>query len=92
VVGFPADGPTDVFARLRGQWLSQRLGQPFIVENLPGAGSTIGISYVVGVPADGYALLLVSTSAVGKQGAFGNRGGQGGGLDERAGLGTASAN
>ena len=64
VVGFPAGGPTDIFARLMGQWLSQRLGQPFVVENRPGAGSTIGIGLVVGAPADGYTLLLVSTSAV----------------------------
>jgi tripartite-type tricarboxylate transporter receptor subunit TctC len=54
VVGFPAGGPTDIFARLIGQGLSQRLGQPFVVENRPGAGSTIGIASVVGAPADGY--------------------------------------
>ena len=64
VVGFPAGGPTDIFARLIGQWLSQRMGQPFVVENRPGAGSTIGIASVVGSPADGYTLLLVSTSAI----------------------------
>jgi tripartite-type tricarboxylate transporter receptor subunit TctC len=64
VVGFPAGGPTDIFARLMGQWLSQRLHQPFVVENRPGAGSTIGIAAVVTAPADGYTLLLVSTSAV----------------------------
>jgi hypothetical protein len=63
-VRFPAGGPTDIFARLMGQWLSQRLGQPFVVENRPGAGSPIGIALVVGAPADGYTLLLVSTSAV----------------------------
>jgi tripartite-type tricarboxylate transporter receptor subunit TctC len=64
VVGFPAGGPTDIFARLMGQWLSQRLHQPFVVENRPGAGSTIGVASVVSAPADGYTLLLVSTSAV----------------------------
>jgi tripartite-type tricarboxylate transporter receptor subunit TctC len=64
IVGFPAGGPTDIFARLMGQWLSQRLGQPFVVENRPGAGSTIAIASVVAAPADGYTLLLVSTSAV----------------------------
>jgi tripartite-type tricarboxylate transporter receptor subunit TctC len=64
VVGFPAGGPTDIFARLMGQWLSQRLHQPFVIENRPGAGSTIGIASVVAGPADGYSLLLVSTSAV----------------------------
>jgi tripartite-type tricarboxylate transporter receptor subunit TctC len=64
IVGFAAGGPTDIFARLIAQWLSQRLGQSFIVENRPGAGSTIGIGAVVAAPPDGYTLLLVSTSAV----------------------------
>ena len=64
VVGFPPGGPTDIFARLIGQWLSDRLGQPFVIENRPGAGSTIGIQAVVSAPADGYTLLTVSTSAV----------------------------
>ena len=64
IVGFPAGGPTDIFARLMGRWLAQRLGQPFVVENRPGAGSTIGIASVAGAPADGHTLLLVSTSAV----------------------------
>lgn len=63
VVGFPPGGPTDIYARLIAQWLSQRLGQPFIVENKPGAGSTIGIDEVVHSPADGYTLALVSSSA-----------------------------
>jgi tripartite-type tricarboxylate transporter receptor subunit TctC len=64
IVGFPPGGPTDIFARLMGQWLSDSLGQPFVVENRPGAGSTIGIQAVVSAPPDGYTLLLVSTSAV----------------------------
>jgi tripartite-type tricarboxylate transporter receptor subunit TctC len=64
VVGFPPGGPTDIFARLISEWLSNRLGQAFIVENRPGAGSTLGIAAVVAAPADGYTLLLVSTSAV----------------------------
>ena len=64
VVGFPPGGPTDIFARLIGRWLSDRLGQPFVIENRPGAGSTIGIQAVVSAPADGYTLLTVSTSAV----------------------------
>jgi tripartite-type tricarboxylate transporter receptor subunit TctC len=64
IVGFPPGGPTDIFARLISDWLSNRLGQPFIVENRPGAGSTLGIAAVVATPADGYTLLLVSTSAV----------------------------
>ena len=63
IVGFPAGGPTDIYARLIGQWLSQRLGQSFVVENRPGAGSTIGVAAVVTAPPDGYTLLLVSTSA-----------------------------
>jgi len=64
IVGFPPGGPTDIFARLIGDWLSKRLGQSFVIENRPGAGSTVGIAAVVSAPADGYTLLLVSTSAV----------------------------
>src|SRR5580704_18603434 len=63
VIGFPPGGPTDIYGRLIGQWLSQRLGQPFIIENRPGAGSTIGVSEVVHSAPDGYTLILVSTSA-----------------------------
>jgi tripartite-type tricarboxylate transporter receptor subunit TctC len=61
VVGFPPGGGTDITARLIGQWLSERLGQPFIIENRPGAGSNIATEAVVRAPADGYTLLLVST-------------------------------
>jgi tripartite-type tricarboxylate transporter receptor subunit TctC len=64
IVGFPPGGPTDIFARLIGDWLSKRFGQPFVIENRPGAGSTIGVATVVTAPADGYTLLLISTSAV----------------------------
>jgi tripartite-type tricarboxylate transporter receptor subunit TctC len=64
IVGFPPGGPTDIFARLIADWLSRRLGQAFVVENRPGAGSTIGIEAVVSAPADGYVLLLMSTSAI----------------------------
>lgn len=63
VVGFPPGGPTDIFARLIGQWLSERLGQSFVVDNRPGAGSTIAIEGVIAAAPDGYTLLLVSTSA-----------------------------
>jgi tripartite-type tricarboxylate transporter receptor subunit TctC len=60
VVGFAAGGPTDILARLIGQWLSERLGQPFLIENRPGAGSNIGTEAVVNAKADGYTLLLVA--------------------------------
>jgi tripartite-type tricarboxylate transporter receptor subunit TctC len=63
IVGFPAGGPTDLAARLIGQWLSERLGQPFVIENRPGAGSNIAIEAVVRAPPDGYTLLLLGTPA-----------------------------
>src|SRR4029453_13170963 len=59
VVGAAPGGSTDILARLMGQWLSERLGQPFIIENRPGAGNSIGTEAVVRAPADGYTLLLV---------------------------------
>src|SRR5262249_6699075 len=52
-------GGADITARLIGQWLSERLGQPFIIDNRPGAGSNIATEAVVRAPADGYTLLLV---------------------------------
>jgi tripartite-type tricarboxylate transporter receptor subunit TctC len=58
IVGATAGGSTDILARLMGQWLSERLGQPFIIENRPGAGNSIGTEAVVRAPADGYTLLL----------------------------------
>ncbi len=60
VVGFAAGGGGDVFARLTGQWLSERLGQSFFVENRPGAGSNIAAEAVVRATADGYTLLYVT--------------------------------
>src|SRR5262245_44825188 len=59
VVGFPAGSSIDIIARLMGQWLSDRLGQPFVIENRPGAGSNIATEVVVRAPPDGYTLLLV---------------------------------
>jgi tripartite-type tricarboxylate transporter receptor subunit TctC len=58
IVGYPAGGVSDIFARLVGQWLSERIGQPFIVENRPGAGGTIAVDSVVRAAPDGYTLLL----------------------------------
>src|SRR5262249_21767098 len=62
IIGAPAGGPTDTSARLIGQWLSERLGQPFIIENRPGAGGNIGTEAVVRASPDGYTLLLVSAA------------------------------
>ena len=61
IVGFPAGGPNDIFARLMGQWLSERLRQPFVIENRPGAAGNIGTEAVVKAPPDGYTLLLVAS-------------------------------
>ncbi|WMT74839.1 tripartite tricarboxylate transporter substrate binding protein [Bradyrhizobium sp. Ash2021] len=61
IVGFAAGGPNDILARLIGQWLSERLGQPFVIENRAGAGSNIATEAVVRAPPDGYTLLLVGT-------------------------------
>ena len=60
VVGFAAGGGVDVAARLVGQWLSERLGQQFVIENRPGAGTNIATEAVVRAPPDGYTLLLVN--------------------------------
>ena len=65
VVGYPPGGAPDIIARLIGQWLSERLGQQFIVDNRPGAASNIGTETVAKAPPDGYTLLIaVSTNAV----------------------------
>jgi tripartite-type tricarboxylate transporter receptor subunit TctC len=63
VVPFAAGGSTDIIARLIGQWLSERLGQQFVIENRPGAGSNIGTELVVNASPDGYTLLLVGASS-----------------------------
>jgi tripartite-type tricarboxylate transporter receptor subunit TctC len=62
LVGFPPGGTTDICARLIAQWLSDRLGQPFIVENKPGAGTHIATETVARAPADGYTLLMATAS------------------------------
>jgi tripartite-type tricarboxylate transporter receptor subunit TctC len=61
IVGFPPGGIADISARLIGQWLSERLGQQFVIENRSGAGSNIATEFVVKAPADGYTLLLVTS-------------------------------
>jgi tripartite-type tricarboxylate transporter receptor subunit TctC len=65
VVTFPAGGAPDIIGRLTGQWLSERLGQPFVIENRPGFGGNIATEYVVRASPDGYTILMpVSTNAV----------------------------
>ena len=63
IVPYPPGGPNDILARLTGQWLSERLGQPFVIDNRPGAGGNIGTEAVVKASPDGYTLLLVATSS-----------------------------
>jgi tripartite-type tricarboxylate transporter receptor subunit TctC len=60
IVGYPAGGSTDIVARIIGNWLSQKLGQQFIVENKPGAGNNIGTELVAKATPDGYTLYLVN--------------------------------
>jgi tripartite-type tricarboxylate transporter receptor subunit TctC len=62
VVGFPAGSSADIHARLMGQWLSDRLGRPFVIENRPGAGSTIAVATVASASADGYTLLWATAA------------------------------
>src|SRR5258708_5855722 len=62
IVGFPAGGATDIVARLIGQWLTERLGRPFIVENRPGANTNIAAEAAIHAPPDGYTLLVASVS------------------------------
>ncbi len=65
IVGFPAGGPTDITARVMGQWLSERLGQQCVIENRGGAGSNIAVEATIGAPPDGYTLLIVgATNAI----------------------------
>jgi tripartite-type tricarboxylate transporter receptor subunit TctC len=62
LVGYAAGGPSDIIARLIAHWLSERLGQQFVVENRPGAGSNLATEAVVRAPADGYTLLYMTFS------------------------------
>ena len=62
IVGFPPGGATDIIARLMGQWLSERLGQSFVIDNRPGANSDIGTEAVAQAPADGYTVLMMSAA------------------------------
>jgi tripartite-type tricarboxylate transporter receptor subunit TctC len=62
VVGFPAGGSIDIVVRILGAWLHERLGQPFLIENKPGAGSNIAAEAVVNAPPDGYTLLAVTSA------------------------------
>src|SRR6516225_8632850 len=63
IVPFTPGGASDITARLMGQWLSERLGQQFVIDNRPGGGTNIGTEAVVRAPADGYTLLLAGSAA-----------------------------
>jgi tripartite-type tricarboxylate transporter receptor subunit TctC len=63
IVSAPPGGAQDILARLMGHWLSERLGQPFVVENRPGGGTNIGTEMVVRAPPDGYTILSVGLPA-----------------------------
>jgi tripartite-type tricarboxylate transporter receptor subunit TctC len=62
IVGYPSGGSNDILARLVAQWLSERMGQQFVIENRPGAGSNIATEAVVRADPDGHTLLMVSTA------------------------------
>jgi tripartite-type tricarboxylate transporter receptor subunit TctC len=62
ILGYPAGGSTDLVARIMGAWLTERLGQSFVIENKPGAGTNLAIQTAVNSPPDGYTLLFVTTT------------------------------
>src|SRR5437016_3691036 len=62
IVGYAAGGQVDIIARIIGQWLSERLGQPFVIENRPGAATNIATEACARAPADGYTLLSLGSS------------------------------
>jgi tripartite-type tricarboxylate transporter receptor subunit TctC len=72
LVGYAAGGPLDISARLIGQWLSEHLGQPVIIENRPGSGSNVATEAVVRAPPDGYTLLEISASNAWNAALYGN--------------------
>jgi len=72
VVPFAAGGPTDVAARIIGKWLTERLGQSFVIENRPGAGSNVGTEYAVRATADGYTVLVIGAPAAINATLYGN--------------------
>jgi tripartite-type tricarboxylate transporter receptor subunit TctC len=72
VAGYAPGGGVDITARLIGQWLSERLGQSFIIENKPGAASNIATEYVIRSPADGYTLQLIDTTGAINATLYGN--------------------
>jgi hypothetical protein len=72
IVGFPPAGQADITARLLGQWLSERLGQQFVIESRPGAGSTLATEAVAKSPPDGYTLLLTGSTDAWNATLYGN--------------------
>jgi tripartite-type tricarboxylate transporter receptor subunit TctC len=72
IVGFPPAGGADITARLIGQWLSERLGQQFVIENRPGAGGNLATDAVVKAPPDGYTLLLTNSGDAWNPALYGN--------------------